>query len=566
MTEPIDRRKFLKRSGLIIGGGLVAPTVLAACGGDDEPTSTTAAPTQTTAPAAAPETTAAMEETTTTAMAAEAPMEFESISLSQVGGWNSLDSNKTTAGALSTGQHMMEGLLIKLPDRSLIPGLASEMPQKVDDTTYTVKVRTDRTFTDGTPITAEDMAFGFERLRVEGFGSPFTQYITFIDTIDVVGDDQLQFNLTQPVAEDVLFHRMSAIKTVPKAVWLGVGGDDYSINPTPSSGSMMVAAPFDANINKFRRYDGYEGPQPLAAVDITYSSIPEVQTRMVQTDAGQNQIFDGVPPQLYRAIEDSPNLSLGIARATSFVEVIMFNTGKPPFDNQLVRQAAMYSIDAQQLIDVGLQGEGRIARSPLPPESDRFLEPQQQYNYDPERSLQLLAEAGVETPLTFELGVVEWAYVAPQAPLFAQQMQEGGFNPLLLVDSIDARWASDIQRPESGEPARYDAWVATLGFEVFSFDPDMLFRGWWSGLADLANFNTPGVAQLTDFLDQALAEPDFAKQNELYSAANEILLTDAGSVPILFQPLAHAWHKSVAGYQMPQTLGMTLFGVHPSGM
>ena len=156
MTEPIDRRKFLKRSGLIIGGGLVAPTVLAACGGDDEPTSTTAAPTQTTAPAAAPETTAAMEETTTTAMAAEAPMEFESISLSQVGGWNSLDSNKTTAGALSTGQHMMEGLLIKLPDRSLIPGLASEMPQKVDDTTYTVKVRTDRTFTDGTPITAED--------------------------------------------------------------------------------------------------------------------------------------------------------------------------------------------------------------------------------------------------------------------------------------------------------------------------------------------------------------------------------------------------------------------------
>ena len=202
-------------------------------------------------------------------------------------------------------------------------------------------------------------------------------------------------------------------------------------------------------------------------------------------------------PQLYRAIEDSPNLSLGIARATSFVEVIMFNTGKPPFDNQLVRQAAMYSIDAQQLIDVGLQGEGRIARSPLPPESDRFLEPQQQYNYDPERSLQLLAEAGVETPLTFELGVVEWAYVAPQAPLFAQQMQEGGFNPLLLVDSIDARWASDIQRPESGEPARYDAWIATLGFEVFSFDPDMLFRGWWSGLADLANFNTPGVAQLT---------------------------------------------------------------------
>ena len=566
MTEPMDRRKFLKRSGLIIGVGAVAPTVLAACGDDDEPATTTAAPAAaapetTAAPAeAAPETTAAVEETTTTAMMDDAPMEFESISLAQVGGWNSLDSNKTTAGALSTGQHMMEGLLIKLPDRSLIPGLAAEMPQKVDTTTYTVKVRTDRTFTDGTPITAEDMAFAYERLRVEGFGSPFTQYITFIDTIDVIADDQLRFNLNQAVPEDVLFQRMSAIKTVPKSVWLEMGGTEYSTNPVPSSGSMMVAAPFDANINKFRRYDGYGGPQPLAAVDITYAAIPEVQTRMVQTEAGQNQIFDGVSPQLYRAIEDSPNLELGVARATSFLEIIMFNTTRPPFDNQLVRQAAMYSIDAQQLIDIGLAGEGRIARSPLPPESDRFIEPSRQYNYDPGRSLELLAEAGVETPLDFELGIVEWAYVNPQAPLFAQQMKEGGFAPRLLVDSIDARWASDI------EPGNYDAWIATIGFEVFSFDPDMLFRGWWSGLADLANFETPGVPALTEFLDLALAESDFDKQNEHYAAANEILLEEAGSVPILFQPISHAWHKSVAGYQMPQTLGMTLFGVHPSGM
>ena len=556
MTEPIDRRKFLKRSGLVIGSGLIAPTVLAACGGDDEPATTTAPPATTQPPA----TTAAMEETTTTAAAPEAPAEFESIALSQVGGWNSLDSNKTTAGALSTGQHMMEGLLIKLPDRSLIPGLAAELPQKVDETTYSVKVRTDRTFSDGSPITAEDMAFAYERLRVEGFGSPFTQYITFIDSIDVVADDHLQFNLTQAVPEDVLFQRMSAIKTVPKAVWLEMGGTEYSVNPVPSSGSMMVAAPFDHNINKFKRYDGYEGPQPLAAIDISYAAITEVQTRLVQTEAGQSQIFDGVNPQLYRSIQDSPNLELGVARETSFLEIIMFNTTRPPFDNQLVRQAAMYSIDAQQLIDIGLQGEGRIARSPLPPESDRFIEPQMQYDYNPERSLELLAEAGVETPLDFELGIVEWAYVNPQAPLFAQQMKKGGFAPRLLVDSIDARWASDI------EPANYDAWVATIGFEVFSFDPDMLFRGWWSGLADLANFSTPGVPKLTEHLDMALAESDFAKQNEHYAAANEILVTEAGSAPILFQPISHAWHKSVAGYQMPQTLGMTLFGVHPSGM
>ena len=553
MAKPMNRREFLKKSGLVLGASAVAPTVLAACGSEETPvtTATTAA-----APADDVTTTAAAEEVTTTAAA---PSEFEDITLALVGTWTSLDSNKTTAAALATGQHMMEGLLIKLPDRSLIPGLATDLPQQQDELTYTVSVRTDRTFSDGTPITPEDMAFGYERLRTEGFGSPFTQYITFIESIDVDGDT-LTFNLNQPVAEDVLFQRMSAIKTVPKSVWLEVGGDAYSLNPRPSSGSMMLVGDFDSERNSFERYDGYNGAQPLAAKNIHYRSIPELQSRFAQCESGQVQIFDGVNPQLYRAVQDSPNVELGIARDTSFLEIIMFNTTRPPFDNQLVRQAARYSINAQELIDIGLQGEGRIAHSPLPPESARYIAPDLQYGYDPDRSLELLAQAGVETPVDFELGIVEWAYVNPQAPLFASQMKAGGFAPRLLVDSIDARWASDI------EPANYDAWIATIGFEVFSFDPDMLFRGWWSGLADLANFATPGVPQLTEHLDRALAAPTFEEQNREYAAANDILLEEAGSLPILFQPLAHAWNKSVAGYQMPQTLGMTLFGVTPSGM
>ncbi len=579
MTEPMDRRKFLKRSGLIIGVGAVAPTVLAACGGNDEPTTTTPA---TTSPAA-PDTTApaATEETTTTAMMDDAPAEFESITLSQVGGWISLDNNRTTGGALASGQHTFEGLLTKLPDRTLIPALAAEMPTKVDDLTYRVKVRTDRTFTDGSPIKASDIAYGFSRLAPEKeLKSPFTSYTSFIESVEVVADDELQINLGQKVPEDVLFHRMSAINAYPEAVVEAMGGEEYSFAPTPSSGSMMVVAPFDTEINMFKRYDGYEGPLPLAAKDITYLVIPELSGRIAQAEAGQVQILDGVSPQFYRSIEDSPNLELGIARETTFVEVIFFNTTKPPFDNQLVRQAVMYSINAPELIELGLQGEGRIARSPLPPESDRYREPQMQYEFDPEKSIDLLLEAGaisdvtvnddgtrsVEDPLRFQLGVVEWAYVYPQAPILQLRMQKGGFDPLLLVADIDARWVSDIMRPEDGGPARYDAWVATLGFEVFAYDADNLFRGWWGGWAKDASFATENVpSTLNDLLDQALAEPDFDKQNDLYAQANELLVTEAGAVPILFQPIAHAWHKSVAGYQMPQTLGMTLFGVHPSG-
>ena len=607
----MDRRGFLKRGGLVVGVGAVVPTVLAACGSNGDPatggaptpatvesvgettagsvsrttaaveptttpvTTAASAPvtteaasqaTTTTAAPAAETTTAAVEETTTTAMMEDAPTEFESITLAQVTGWwHSLDINMTTGGPLSTGQHMFEGLLIKLPDRSLIPGLAAEMPQQVDDLTYRVKIRTDRTFTDGTPITAADIVYGYDRLAPEReLGSPFTHYITFIESIGVVADDELRINLAQRVPEDVLFQRLSAIKAYPEAVVEAMGSVDYSYSPTPSSGSMMLAAPLDTKMNVFERYDGYEGPQPLAAKNITYIAD---QSGIELVEAGEVHILDNVSPQEYGAIEDSPNLELGIARETSFLEVIMFNTAKPPFDNQLVRQAVMYSIDVPQLIEIGLQGEGRIARSPLPPQDPRYLEPQMQYNFDPEKSRALLRQAGYDpdnAPIQFLLGVPAWAYVYPQAPLLHHQLKMGGFDLHVLIDSIDVRWYEIA--PQWDGPASYDAWIATIGFEAFGYDPDILFRGWWSGWAENASFATPGVpSKLNELLDAALAEPDFDKQNQLYAQATEIIVTEAGSVPILFLPIAHAWNKSIGGYQMPQTLGMTLFGVRPSG-
>lgn len=582
MTKMIDRRTFLARSGRVIATGVLTPTVLATCGTDGfdtagpprttqattiETTTTTPSTTEatTTTPSTTPPTT---ETTTTTAITEEATAEFESLTLGQVGGWNSLDNNLNTAGAMSTGQHTFEGLLIKLPDRSLIPGLAAEMPRKVDDLIYRVRIRTDRTFTDGTPIKASDIVYGFERLKPEkGLGSPLTPYLQWIESVEIVTDDELQINLSRSVPEDILFQRISTINVYPEAVVEEMGTKNYSFSPTPSSGSMMVAAPFDNSINVFRRYDSYEGPRPLAVREISYVHLPEARSRIDHAEVGLVDIIDGIPPQLYRTIKDSPNLDLGIARETSFLEMIMFNTSKPPFNNQQVRQAVMYSISAPALIDIGLRGEGRVARSPLPPEDPRYIEPSMQYNFDPEKSKALLREAGYDPdqePLQFELGVVQWAYVAPQAPLLALTLQMGGFDPRLLVGSIDARWTSDIMRPVDG-PARYDAWVFTAGFEVYSYDPDMLFRSWWSGWAENASFATPGVPSKLDLLlDAALDEPDFDRQNELYAQANEILVTEAGCVPILFQPIAHAWNKRIANYQMPQTLGMTLFGVHPS--
>ena len=163
-------------------------------------------------------------------MMEEALAEFESITLAQVGGWILVGQQPDHCGALGSGQHTFEGLLIKLPDRSLIPGLATEMPRKVGGLTYRVKIRTDRTFTDGTPIRASDIVYGYDRLKPErGLGSPFTHYIMFIESIDIISDHELQINLNQRVPEDVLFQRISAIKAYPEEIVEEMGGAEYLV-------------------------------------------------------------------------------------------------------------------------------------------------------------------------------------------------------------------------------------------------------------------------------------------------------------------------------------------------
>ena len=353
---------------------------------------------------------------------------------------------------------------------------------------------------------------------------------------------------------------------------------DYSFSPTPSSGSMMVAAPFDTELNVFQSATtATTGPQPLAAKDITYVAIPELaSTRIAQVEAGQAHILDGVSPQLYRASrKPSRTLELGIARETSFLEMIMMNTTKPPFDNQLVRQALMYSIDAQELIDIGLRG--RRSHRPLAAASggpEVHSSPSSSTTSTP-RSRRRCCGRPVTTrttsPCEFQLGVVEWALRKPAGALVRPErsLKEGGFDPLLLVDSIDARWVSDIMKPEEGsDPAK----LRRVGGDHRLRGVQLRRQTDCSAVGGAAGRRTPasrrpGVPAKLERVPQRCAWRSRTSTSRTSCTRRPTRSWSPRRVPYrsCSSPSPMPGTSQVAGYQMPQTLGMTLFGVHPSG-
>jgi peptide/nickel transport system substrate-binding protein len=541
--ERLSRRDLLLRGGAAVGA-LAAADLLAACGGGDDE----AAPSAATGAA-----------TGETAAAADISKRFDEVRLGTVAPFLSLDPAKGTSGEFSVMPHFFEPLTHRdTSDRSLVPALASGPLERMDDLTWRATLREGRTFSDGSPITAEDVQFSFDRINDPEFASPFKDYVAFIESVTAVDPQTVEIKAKVPT--DLVPDRMPMIRVVPKAVVEAKGNEAFGNNPEVGSGAMFNVQPYDPNTVVLERYEDYDGPLPVYTDKATWTYVPEAQARIAQAEAGQLDIIDGLPPSLYDAVRNSDNLELGVTPLdqTTFLQVAMFNSGKKPWNDRRVRQAWMHAVDRQQLVDVGLLGNGKVTNSPLPESHEFYAEPSVTYEHDPERARSLLAEAGYPDGVTFEQLVASWDYVKPMAPLLEQQLKPAGFTARLKVVPIDTYFAELFK-------GNFDAFTFTIGFEVFSPDVDMLLRGWWNTFFSekVMFWTTPEAKRLQEALDEALGEQDTDRKKELYAEAQQIIAEEAATCPLLFQPFAFAWRKEMVGFKPPLTLGLKLYDAHP---
>ncbi|GAB3200169.1 ABC transporter substrate-binding protein [Nocardioides hungaricus] len=92
---------------------------------------------------------------------------------------------------------LCEGLLMQEPDGKIAPWLA-ESVDYTTPTTITVKLRDGVTFWDGTPMTAQDVAYSLDRARDVKTGSYYAARLTSISSVEVAGDNQVDIRLSQP--------------------------------------------------------------------------------------------------------------------------------------------------------------------------------------------------------------------------------------------------------------------------------------------------------------------------------------------------------------------------------
>ncbi len=447
-----SRRGFLRLVGAMGASATLAGT-LAACG---------TTPTQTTAPSAAPGTAAATG-------AAGGMGEKITAAISYQLGTNGYDPMTTTAAlTLAANWHTMEGLTELHPaTREVYAALGADMPKKVDDTTYEVTLRDGATFHDGTPVTADDVVFSFQRVLDPANKSLYASFITFIDAVTKKDDKTVTVKLKFPFS--LVAERLSVVKVVPKALvekdvkafdLAPIGTGPYKLTDNGAASQKLI----------FEAFDGYKGKYPARVKTMEWQVIPDDSTRTNALTSDSVQAIDSVPAANLATLASSKSVAAQQGFGLLFA---LFNCGSGPMAEVKNRQAIMSALDYDKICKVGMSDLATPATSFVQKEHPAYKEAKAQYVGKADQAKALLAETGLK-----EVRVLasNHGWFAAVRPMIKESLEAVG-----LTVNYEEKASADVYNTIDNDPNSYDVIIAPGDPSVFGDDADLLLRWWYAG-------------------------------------------------------------------------------------
>jgi len=301
----------------------------------------------------------------------------------------------------------------------------------------TFNLRQDAMFTDGTPVTAEDFKYTFDRTILGpgyiGLLLPFIG-IDSPDQIRVIDDYTLEVeaNVQSPLFERFMtFQVFGAMNkelleanATAEDEWTfqyladkGAGASVYTLESfNPDSGVVLVPNP------------NYWDLENVANSGVTLRTVPDANQRALLVQSGDIDLATGIPPQLLTELEGDENVKIFSAPTTG-VQYMGMNQNIPPLDNVDVRRAIMHAVPYQALLDQVMFGFATPAAGVVTSTMETH-DPEigARYATDLEAAAQYLADSGVDQ-VNLELFVRETNASDQQAAVLIQDnLRQVGIN------------------------------------------------------------------------------------------------------------------------------------------
>ncbi|MCU7842808.1 MAG: peptide-binding protein [Candidatus Thiodiazotropha sp. (ex Monitilora ramsayi)] len=442
---------------------------------------------------------------------------------------------------------IQESLLDRNPETLEWKGLLAESwTVNEDGLTFVFKLRDGLTFSDGQPLTAEDVAFSFNFIMNEAIQAPRERsYYKKIESVEALDRLTVQFQFKEPYFQAL--ELAGGLAVMPKHFY-----GPYLDKPNDynqSKGLLLGSGPYrledpkgwspDKGIVELRRNPRYWGPVQPAFDRIIWQSIENDSARLTTFRNGDIDSYGSRPIEYRKLVEDKELAKKAehweFMSPTAGYAYIGWNQqreGKPTrFADKRVRQAMTYLIDRERIIKEIYLGYANVAMSPFRPNSKQHDPDLLPRAYDPEKGIALLREVGYED--RDGDGVLEDQAGDPfEFELVYFQANEDTSRLVLFLKDFLAR-AGILLKPK---PTEWSVMIDLMNKRKF----EAITLGWTSGLeTDLyqifhssqiegtghnyINYRNPELDRL---IEEARATVDEKKRMPLWQAAEQELFED----------------------------------------
>lgn len=434
---------------------------------------------------------------------------------------------------------LFDRLLEMDPDQRVQPSLASSVTSNADATTWTVTLREGIQFSDGRPITLDDVIASFLRMSDPQHPTTGTVPLRYLqrDAFVKVDEHTLEFHFSKPVVD---FEEMVS------NYFFGIVPADYDPAKPVSSGPYMLKSFVPGQQSTFVRNPHYwRAGQPYLD-SVTIVDFQDDTARVNALLSNQVDAIEAVPLGQVRIVQANPQMRVLESHTAGFVPFTM-RVDKEPFTDPRVRQAFRLIVNRKQMVAQVLAGRGDIGNDLFSRYDACFAKDIPQRTQDIAKARQLLKEAGKEN-LEVELvtspvgaGFVEAAQV------FAQQAKAAGVT--VHVNRVD---------PGVFYGDQYLKWTFA---QDFYYTHGYINQIQQSSLPDApyneTHWNDPEWVSL---VGEAMQTADAEKRCQLIQQAQKIEHERGSFIVWGFPNALDAYNKKVHGLQPDKSgIGLTSF-------
>ena len=435
-----------------------------------------------------------------------------------LGGVNPLAVDQTEINKYSIDLEFLP--LVELDSNLNFQGMLADSVTTEDNQTFTVHLDENATWSDGTPVTAEDVEFTVLRLAspvinnttmmlyaFEGVGDDgfVEEGATSIDGVQVIDDKTVQFTSKEPMALTTFENTYGRyLHTLPKHVLEGYSDEelqtlDWFNHPD------VVRGPYFLTDYDTEHYVTYEANESYwkGAPKIGKLNLKIVEGSQIYAGLQSGEIdithhtMTAIPQEDYESIESLENVDvvygIPITNQSAFIQTANIPDAR-------VREALVYAIDRSQLVEQLLKGHGEVVDGFLSSASPFYDDSITPMTYDPEKAKELLDEAGWDgsQTLRFYVNSGDSTFVNG-AQVLAAQWAAVGIN--VEVTTVDLATLMTVAGTND-----YDIMAVQYTYAPVDPYPDVSWllggEGSWTGYADDSISEALAGTQQTSDIDE----------------------------------------------------------------